>query len=91
MSDVNVFVSAIEELVAEHKECVAAIETASKRKLEIELRLSTASEALSKVVFDGTGADGRRQPSSARSEAMKRAWAARRSAAAAGDGATAAE
>ncbi len=91
MTDVNVFVSAIEELVAEHKECVQTIETASKRKLEIELRLSTVSEALSKVVLDGTPAVTERQPSSARSEAMKRAWATRRAAMASGDGVTAAE
>ncbi len=43
------FVLAIEELVLEHKECVATIEAATKRKLEIELSLSTVLEKLGHV------------------------------------------
>ncbi len=93
MSDVNVFVSAIEELVAEYQECDETIETANKRKIEIEASLSRASELVAKIVLDRLPAAAARQPDPLRSEAMKRAWATRRAAAAAagGDGAAVTE
>lgn len=76
MSD---FVEKLNELMNERETCIETIQHYTNRKTEIELQLSVIREQLSKIHAENGGT----RSSQARSEAMKRAWARRREAAAA--------